>query len=332
MTSYKYIFLLFIKQIKLSITFKHYPWRSDFRILFATGNIKQRPWVFSSHFVKLLFYRLMFPCSDVCKNNNWLGLWMAVSTVKLVLNKAWLEWPLGPFSDQSQLPEFIHSLHRYFWGPTTNQAMQNINLPDRWQTRATYSFGRTVHRPHGHYVCRISYDKTFSCWCFFSAVQSFSRVWLFVTPRTTAHQASLFITNSWSLLKLMSIELVMPSNHLILCCPLLLPSIFPSIRFHTEPHEQYEKHSVVWYKFAERNWTAWKYCMVKYAHGVTAYKNLKSNDALGIDSEAFMLKRRIEDRCEIWFLFPDSTPDFILGLLSLTLLQLVHLLLWAEIY
>ena len=51
------------------------------------------------------------------------------------------------------------------------------------------------------------------------------------TPWTAAHQASLSITNSRSLLKLMSIELVMPSNHLILCCPLLLlPSIFPSIR------------------------------------------------------------------------------------------------------
>ena len=51
-----------------------------------------------------------------------------------------------------------------------------------------------------------------------------------MTPRTAAHQASLSITNSWSLPKLMSIESVMPSNHLILCCPLLLlPSIFPSI-------------------------------------------------------------------------------------------------------
>ena len=58
-----------------------------------------------------------------------------------------------------------------------------------------------------------------------------SRVQLFSTPWTAAHQASLSITNSQSLLKLMSIESVMPSNHLILCCPLLLPpSIFPSIR------------------------------------------------------------------------------------------------------
>ena len=61
-------------------------------------------------------------------------------------------------------------------------------------------------------------------------VQSFSRVWLFVTPWTAAHKASQFITNSQRLLKLMSIESVMPYNHLILCHPLLLPSIFPSIR------------------------------------------------------------------------------------------------------
>ena len=65
----------------------------------------------------------------------------------------------------------------------------------------------------------------------FSSVQLFSRVQLFATPWTAAHQASLSITNSWSLFKLMSIESVMPSNHLILCCPLLLLlSIFPSIR------------------------------------------------------------------------------------------------------
>ena len=60
--------------------------------------------------------------------------------------------------------------------------------------------------------------------------RSHSRVQLFVTPWTAEHQASLYITNSQSLLKLMSIESVMPSNHLILSCPLLLlPSIFPSI-------------------------------------------------------------------------------------------------------
>ena len=65
----------------------------------------------------------------------------------------------------------------------------------------------------------------------FSSVQSLSRVSLFATPWTAARQASLSISNSRSLFKLMSIELVMPSNHLILCHPLLiLPSILPSIR------------------------------------------------------------------------------------------------------
>ena len=65
----------------------------------------------------------------------------------------------------------------------------------------------------------------------FSSVQSLSCVRLFATPWTTPSQASLSITNFWSLFKLMSIKSVMPSNHLILCRPLLLlPSIFPSIR------------------------------------------------------------------------------------------------------
>ncbi|CAI9157666.1 unnamed protein product [Rangifer tarandus platyrhynchus] len=64
-----------------------------------------------------------------------------------------------------------------------------------------------------------------------SSVQLLSCLRFFVTLWTAACQSSLSITNSWNLLKLMSIESVMPSNHLILCCPLLLsPSIFPSIR------------------------------------------------------------------------------------------------------
>ena len=71
-------------------------------------------------------------------------------------------------------------------------------------------------------------DSTFQS---VSSVQSLSPVQLFVTPCTSAHQASLSITNSQSLLKLMSIMSVMPSNHLILCFSLLfLPSIFPSIK------------------------------------------------------------------------------------------------------
>ena len=71
----------------------------------------------------------------------------------------------------------------------------------------------------------------FPAWVQFSSIQSLSHVLLFATPWTTARQASLSITNSWSPPKTMAIESVMPSNHLILCHPLLLlTSIFPSIR------------------------------------------------------------------------------------------------------
>ena len=76
-----------------------------------------------------------------------------------------------------------------------------------------------------------SIGNAFSPLLQFSSIQLLSRVWLFATPWTAACQASLSITSSQSLPKLMSIELVMQSNHLILCRPLLLlPSIFPSIR------------------------------------------------------------------------------------------------------
>ena len=80
---------------------------------------------------------------------------------------------------------------------------------------------------------QINFLKEMTCLYFttFSSVQLLSRVQLFATPWTAACQASLSITNSWSSPKLMSIESVMPSNHLILCCPLLLLlSVFPNIR------------------------------------------------------------------------------------------------------
>ena len=89
----------------------------------------------------------------------------------------------------------------------------------------------------GHSFLHLCIPRNF-CWMqtivnfiFFSSVQSLSHVWLFVAPWTAASQASQSITNSLILLKLMSIESVMPSNHFTPCCPLLLlPSIFPSIR------------------------------------------------------------------------------------------------------
>ena len=79
--------------------------------------------------------------------------------------------------------------------------------------RNTIDFGYLQNS--SHYSAKFTYQ--------FSSVQLLIRVRLFVTPWTAGRQASLFITNSRSLHKLMSIELVMPSNHLILCCPLLLP-------------------------------------------------------------------------------------------------------------
>ena len=83
--------------------------------------------------------------------------------------------------------------------------------------------------PRQHLLPSNKHKKLFSISN--TSVQLLSRVQLFATPWTAACQASLSITNSQSLLKLMSIESMMPSNHLILCCPLLLPpSIFPSIR------------------------------------------------------------------------------------------------------
>ena len=83
-----------------------------------------------------------------------------------------------------------------------------------------------------HYFSSVQFSRSFLSSLFqFSSVQSLIPVRLFATPWTVAHQASLSITNSQSLLKLMAVASVMPSNHLIFCPPLLLPpSIFPSIR------------------------------------------------------------------------------------------------------
>ena len=82
------------------------------------------------------------------------------------------------------------------------------------------------------YILKRTHQKSLrgEDWNFLSSVQSLSSVWLFATPWTAARQASLSITNTRSPPKPMSIESVMPSNYLILCHPLLLPSIFPSIR------------------------------------------------------------------------------------------------------
>ena len=108
---------------------------------------------------------------------------------------------------------------------------QWVDLHIRWPMLWNFSF--SISASSNEYSRLISFE---TAWfdliaIQFSSVQLLSGVQLFVTPGTGAHQASLSITNSQSLFKLMSIELVMPSNHLIFCHPLiLLPSIFPSIR------------------------------------------------------------------------------------------------------
>ena len=96
------------------------------------------------------------------------------------------------------------------------------------------------------------------CSLSFSSVQSLSHVRLFVTPWIPARQASLSITSSWSLLKLMPIELVMPSNHCILCHPLLLLcSIFPSIRVFSKESTQHEVAKVLEFQLQHQSfqWT-----------------------------------------------------------------------------
>ena len=102
----------------------------------------------------------------------------------------------------------------FFMTPWTVTHQVSLSIANSWGNKK----GKIVFLLHSHYPA-------------FSSVHSLSHVWLFATPRTAACQASLSITNFQSLLKLMSIASVMPSNHLILCRPLLLmPSIFPSIR------------------------------------------------------------------------------------------------------
>ena len=117
----------------------------------------------------------------------------------------------------------------------TRNSDRKQHTPGRGLIRAVHGF-LTQRRFSAGYLatsyscCSTSFYGSIKFSETFSSVQSFSRVQLSATPWTVAHQASLSITNSQSLLKLMPIESVMPSDHLILCRPLLLlPSIFRSI-------------------------------------------------------------------------------------------------------
>ena len=119
------------------------------------------------------------------------------------------------------------------------------------QWKYTNPFSCREYKVLGWYLLLslISYKLNTTMWSSvrWSPVQPLSHVQLFATPWTTACQASLSIANFWSLLKLMSIELVMPFSHLILCHPLLiLPSIFPSIRVFYNDSVPYIRWSKYW--------------------------------------------------------------------------------------
>ena len=130
-------------------------------------------------------------------------------------------------------------------------------------------------------------------WCLVLSVivQLPSCVWLFATPWTAACQASLSLTISWSLLKLMSIESVMPSNHLILCHPLLfLPSVFPSIRVFSNE----SAFSIKWLKFwsfsfsisPSSEYSGW------FLLGLTGWMSLQSKGLLRVFSSTTVQKHQ----------------------------------------
>ena len=124
--------------------------------------------------------------------------------------------------------------------PSPTDFFSHVPSLDEWHQHPHGGLSRhleSTYTPHPtlltfHRSVRTAYLSKSSTAPYPFSVHWLSHVRLFVTPWTAAHQASLTITNSWSLLKLMSIDtMVKPSNHLTLCCPLLLPpSIFPSIR------------------------------------------------------------------------------------------------------
>ena len=114
--------------------------------------------------------------------------------------------------------------------PHTSMAFPIINIPHQKGTFVTTDELAMTHHSHPKSTVYIRVQSWACIFRQFSSVQSLSRLRLFATPWTAAHQASLSFTNSWRLFKLMSIDLVRSSNHPVSHHPLLLPSIFPSIR------------------------------------------------------------------------------------------------------
>ena len=142
--------------------------------------------------------------------------------------------------ETSGLKEYLgYQNHNFRWGHLLSAFSQSISIywVDEGKGFLNKEISKTgiVLAPTGCQwfvlrnkpFCKIILSCNNRVW----TVQLLTLVWLFVTPSTVARQASLSITNFWNLFKRMPNKLVMPSNHFILCCPLLLlPSIFPSIR------------------------------------------------------------------------------------------------------
>ena len=171
----------------------------------------------------LLIQDFSFLIPSLCSSHTHLCLealrrWMILGTPKATVPR------LPPLP--KAFTSILLTLHMSPTTPWTLSLPRNTpplraGLPNLWLWLSVYLL------PH----FLILLGSALHSWVVLSSVQSLSRVRLFATPWTAAHQISLSITNSWSLLKLMSIKSVMPSNHLIFCHPLLLPpSVFPSIR------------------------------------------------------------------------------------------------------
>ena len=181
------------------------------------------PWVTESHPENKLgkcFFLCVHECESVglrmlaegretgrqLRNDGWDdykggGMLICSWWTRQAQSKVWLQFAVNPTSFLPVSPSLSSHLRLFFCLPPQSKPMLKINIHTNVQIIG------------------------------FIVVQLLNHVRLFVTPWTAASQASLSFTISWTLLKLMPIESVMPSNHLILCCPLLLlPSIFPSIR------------------------------------------------------------------------------------------------------
>ena len=136
----------------------------------------------------------------------------------------------GVAKSRTWLSNQAHSTQWYIIGTQSSYLCVKKVCPLISVDTHTHHYTKIVKIYHPPKSFLVSQCNHVSCVCVFSSVQSLSDVWLFATPGTAARQASLSITNSRSILKPMSSESGMPSNHLILCRPLLPLSIFPSTR------------------------------------------------------------------------------------------------------